>query len=386
MNGLVASPIHVPQAVLDDLQRRLRATRWPDELDDARGVWGPRLGWIQQVCRTWADAYDWRSTEARLAAYPQYETVIDGQRIHFLWIRSAASRRVPLLMTHGWPGSIVEFLDVIDPLVAPERFGVPDAVGFDLVLPSLPGYGFSGPTVASGWDMTRVAQTWRRLMQVLGYGRYAAQGGDWGSMVSTRLALLAPDEMLGLHLNMALAPRRPGAISDTEQTDLDDVVRFVKTGSAYQVIQGRSPQTLAYGLNDSPAGLAAWILDKFQRWSDNDGDVEQAIPLNRLLDNLTVYWITSTINSSTRLYAEAQRAGDFGAATGRVSVPTGIAIYPKEMFRYPRSWLDQAFNVVHYRRMPRGGHFAAMEEPDLFVADVREFFGDLLAASPERLD
>ncbi len=375
--ALVESRIDVADAVLDDLRARLRATRWPDELADARGRWGPRREFVQRLCARWAEGYDWRRTEARLNAYPQFTTTIDGQKVHFLWVRSSASRRMPLLLTHGWPGSVAEFLDVIEPLAHPEKHGAPDAIGFDLVIPSLPGYGFSGPTSESGWNLQRIARAWQTLMARLGYSRYGAQGGDYGSMVSARLALLAPREMIGLHLNMALVPRVDGAMSELEQSDLADVVTFLKTGSAYQVIQGRSPQTVAYGLSDSPAGLAGWILDKFERWSDHDGEPEQAIAADRLLDNLTVYWVTNTINSSMRLYAEAQRADDFGPTREKVMVPTGVAIFPKEMFRYPRAWLEQAFDLVRYERMPRGGHFAAMEEPDLLVADIRAFFAGL---------
>src|SRR5581483_226732 len=249
----------------------LRATRWPDELPGLGGRWGPRRDYLQELCATWADAYDWRKTEAKLNTWPQFETTIDGQNIHLLWVRSPEPGAVPLIMTHGWPGSVVEFVDVIDPLTRPSAHGAAGAPAFDLVVPSLPGYGWSGSTSAAGWNLARIAAAWKELMARLGYDRYAAQGGDWGSMISARLALIARKELIGLHLNMALVPRVAGDISPQEQADLDDVVKFVKTGSAYQVIQGRSPQTLAYGLADSPAGLAAWIIDKFVRWTDNDG-------------------------------------------------------------------------------------------------------------------
>jgi pimeloyl-ACP methyl ester carboxylesterase len=381
MSNIRELNIDVAQSVLDDLRERLNRTRWPDELPGQSGRWGPRRTYLQQLCASWANEYDWRKTERRINSYPNFLTTIDGQQIHFMWIKSAESRRIPLLMTHGWPGSVVEFLDVIDPLVHPSRHGAVGQVGFDLVIPSLPGYGWSGPTTADGWDLRRIARAWKALMSELGYARYAAQGGDWGAMVSARLALIDRDAMIGLHLNLALVPRVEGPIDEREQRDLDDVVDFVKFGSAYQVIQGRSPQTLAYGLSDSPAGLAGWIIDKFDRWTDNDGDLERAIARDRLLDNLTVYWVTNTINSSMRLYAEAQQSNDFGALRARVEVPTALAVFPKEMFRYPRSWLDGAFNLVRYTRMPRGGHFAAMEEPDLFVEDVRAFFRN--AQSPD---
>ncbi len=379
MSDIVPTRIEVPDAVLSDLQARLNATRWPDELGDATGRWGLPLATLKRICDSWANAYDWRRTEARLNRYPQYEVTIDGQKIHFLWIRSPEPRHMPLLVTHGWPGSIVEFLDVIDPLAMPGACGAPGALGFDLVIPSLPGYGWSGPTTESGWTLERIARAWKTLMSLLGYEHYGAQGGDWGSMVSARLALIARKEMIGLHLNMALAPRVDGIVSASEQAELDEVIAFVRSGTAYQVVQGREPQTLAYGLTDSPAGLAGWILDKFNRWTDHDGDLEQAIARDRLIDNLTVFWITNTINSSMRLYAEAQRAGDFGATRARVEVPTAVAVFPRELFRFPKSWIERAFNLVRYERMPHGGHFAAMEAPDLLVADIRAFFTDRMA-------
>jgi epoxide hydrolase len=374
MTKLAETRIAVPEGILRDLRERLNRTRWPDELPGEPGRWGTRKSYLQDLCASWENEYDWRRTEARINAYPNFLTTIDGQQIHFMWIKSSEPNSIPLLMTHGWPGSVVEFLDVIDPLVHPRDHGAAGDVAFDLVIPSLPGYGWSGPTTDSGWNLQRIATAWKTLMSELGYRRYGAQGGDWGAMVSARLAQIDRDAMIGLHLNLALVPRVEGPITEQEQTDLDDVVAFVKFGSAYQVIQGRSPQTLAYGLSDSPAGLAGWIIEKFDRWTDHDGDLEQAVARERLLDNLTVYWVTNTINSSMRLYAEAQRANDFGALRTRVEVPTGLAVFPKEMFRYPRAWLDKAFNLIRYTRMPRGGHFAAMEEPDLFVSDVRAFF------------
>ena len=372
-----AAPIAVAEAQLDDLRGRLRAARWPDELPDARGVWGPPMDRLRQLCTHWAERYDWRKSERRFNQWPSYETHIEGQRVHFFWIRSGRPGAIPLLLTHGWPGSVAEFLDIVGPLTEPDHHGAPGEIAFDVVMPSLPGYGWSGPTRTSGWDLWRIAKAWRELMRRLGYRRYAAQGGDFGSMVSARLALLAPDELLGLHLNMALVPRRPGSIAPDEQADLDEVVDFVKNGSAYQVIHARSSQTLGYGLNDSPVGLAAWIMDKFDRWTDSPSNALHTIPADRLLDNIMVYWVTETVNSSMRLYAEASLKNDLGPTREKVSVPTGVAVFPREMFRFPRSWTEQAFNLVHYRRMSRGGHFAAMEVPDLLVEDIRVFFSDL---------
>jgi pimeloyl-ACP methyl ester carboxylesterase len=372
-----APPIHISDEVLQDLRARLRATRWPDELRDAPGVWGPPLERMKALCAHWADSYDWRATEARFNRWPQYETTIDGQKIHFFWVRSGKADAIPMLLTHGWPGTVAEFLDVVEPLVFPQKHGAEGATAFDLVVPSLPGYGFSGPTTQSGWHLNRVAAAWKELMRRLGYKRYAAQGGDFGSMVSARLALQASDEMIGLHLNMALVPRAEGEITPQEKADLEDVKSFVKSGSAYQVTHARSSQTVGYALNDSPAGLAGWIMDKFDRWTDSKHDALQAIPMDRLLGNLTVYWVTRTITSSMRLYAEATLLEDLGPTKARVEVPTGVAIFPREMFRFPRSWIEHAFNLVHYRRMPKGGHFAAMEVPELLIEDIRTFFGNL---------
>lgn len=372
-----AEPIHVSEQVLLDLRARLRATRWPDELPDARGVWGPSVERMQRLCTRWADGYDWRATEARFNRWAQYRTTIDGQNIHFFWVRSEEPNPIPMLLTHGWPGTVAEFLDIVDPLAAPSAHGAAGKPAFDLVIPSLPGYGWSGPTRQSGWNLARVAAAWRTLMERLGYERFAAQGGDFGSMVSARLALQARERLLGLHLNMPLVPRVPGSITQREQSDLDDVVSFVKYGSSYQVTHARSSQTIGYALNDSPAGLAGWILDKFDRWTDSPGDAFAAVPLDRLLDNLTVYWVTGTITSSMRLYAESTLVDDLGPTRSRVNVPTGVAVFPRELFRFPRSWIEAAFNLVHYRRMERGGHFAAMEVPELLIGDIRDFFAGL---------
>ncbi|MFT4195781.1 epoxide hydrolase family protein [Ottowia sp.] len=375
---LPAEPIHVPEEVLADLRARLRAVRWPDELPDTGGVWGPGVDRMKRLCARWADGYDWGATEARVNQWPQYRTVIDGQDIHFFWLRSTEPNPIPLLLTHGWPGSVMEFLEVAAPLVAPGEHGAAGRPTFDLVIPSLPGYGWSAPPRARGWTLSRVARAWAALMARLGYDRFGAQGGDLGAMVSARLALHAPERMLGLHLTMAVVPHATGEITAQEQADLDDVARFVKYGTTYQATHCLSSQTVGYALNDSPAGLAAWILDKFDRWTDSPQDAFAAVPLDRVLDNLTLYWVTGTIASSMRLYAESRLADDLGPTRGRVEVPTGVALYPREIYRFPRSWIEAAFNLVHYRRMARGGHFAAMEEPDLFVADVRDFFGRLL--------
>jgi microsomal epoxide hydrolase len=272
-------------------------------------------------------------------------------------------------MTHGWPDSVSGFSSVIEPL----------RETFHVVVPSLPGYGWSGPTAAPGWDAARVAQAWKTLMARLGYARYGAQGGDWGAMISARLAALDPEHCIGLHSNLLLAfppPEKAAEISltDAELADLAAAGEFVKERSAYQEIQGKNPQTLGYGLTDSPAGLAGWIVEKFRDWTDNNGSPEDAIPREQILTNITIYWVTKTINSSIRLYCESQRGQNYGPSDEYVSVPTAAAVFPKEIFRVPRAYAESRFNIVRYTRFDRGGHFAALEEPDLFINDVREFF------------
>jgi epoxide hydrolase len=277
---------------------------------------------------------------------------------------------LPLIMTHGWPGSVSEFLDVIEPL----------RESFHVVVPSLPGYGWSGPTTQPGWDVKRVAEAWATLMARLGYDRYGAQGGDWGAMVSAQLAALDSEHMIGLHSNMLLAfPADASGITltDEENADLAAAGAFMQTGSAYQEIQGKNPQTLGYGLTDSPAGLAGWIVEKFRAWTDNNGNPEDAMTRDQILTNITVYWVTKTINSSIRLYCESQRSARFGPVGEYIGVPTAAAVFPKEMFRIPRAYAESRFNLVRYNRFDRGGHFAALEEPDLLVDDIRAFFKEL---------
>ncbi len=364
--------VEVPDAVLDDLRDRLARTRWPDQIPGSGWDYGTDLAYLQDLCEYWRSTFDWRAQEARFNRWPHFLTDIDGQQIHFIHARSENPDALPLIVTHGWPGSVAEFLDVIEPLR--EQFHV--------VAPSLPGYGWSGPTTEPGWDVQRVAESWTTLMARLGYDRYGAQGGDWGAMVSARLAALDPEHCIGLHSNMVLAfPADPSGIELDEQelADLAAAGEFMTRGAAYQEIQGKNPQTLGYGLTDSPAGLAGWIVEKFLVWTDNDGNPEDAVSRDQILTNLTVYWVTKTINSSIRLYCESQRTGRFGPTSEFVSVPTAAAVFPKEIFRIPRPYAQACFNVVRYTRFDRGGHFAALEEPDLFVQDVREFFAGLTA-------
>ena len=365
--------IATPQAALDDLRARLENTRWPDEIQGNDWRYGTDLAYLKGLCESWK-SFDWRAVEARLNAWPQLTTTIDGQRVHAIHAPSPEPNALPLIITHGWPGSVAEFLDVIDPLRDPRRHGGDPADAFHIVAPSIPGYGWSGPTSEAGWDVRRVAQAWKVLMARLGYARYGAQGGDWGSMISSQLAVLDPEHMVGLHLNMVLGIPDDTPLSDTEQADMASTTEFTQTGSAYQQIQGKNPQTLGYGLSDSPAGLAGWIVEKFHHWTHHpDGDLETAVTREQLLANLTIYWVTETINSSTRLYFESQATRRF-PPFDRVEVPTGCAVFPGEIIRMPQTWARNLYNVTHYRRYDRGGHFAALEEPDLFINDVRDFF------------
>jgi pimeloyl-ACP methyl ester carboxylesterase len=364
--------VEVSDAVLDDLRDRLARTRWPDQIPGSGWDYGTDLAYLQDLCAYWETKFDWRAQEDRFNRWPHFLTDIDGQQIHFIHARSDDPNALPLIMSHGWPGSVSEFLDVIEPL----------RESFHVVVPSLPGYGWSGPTTQSGWDVKRVAQAWAALMARLGYDRYGAQGGDWGAMISAQLAALDPEHVIGLHSNMLLAfPEDPSGITltDEENADLASAGAFMQTGSAYQEIQGKNPQTLGYGLTDSPAGLAGWIVEKFRAWTDNDGSPEDAVTRDQILTNITVYWVTKTINSSIRLYCESQRSARFGPVGEYIGVPTAAAVFPKEMFRIPRAYAESRFNLVRYNRFDRGGHFAALEEPDLLVDDIREFFKELRA-------
>lgn len=369
--------IDIPQADLDDLHVRLARTRWPDQLPGAGWDYGIELDYVRELAEYWHTGYDWRVHERRLNSFPQFKTVIDGQNVHFLHVRSAEAGAVPLIITHGWPGSIAEFTEVIGPLTDPKAHGGDPADAFDLVVPSIPGFGFSGPTRERGWDVRRVARAWDELMRRLGYRRYGAQGGDWGSGISRELGLMAPAHLIGVHLNFLFTPV-PG-----DQADLTDEERvrlgvwrdFRATGSGYSAIQSTRPQTLSYALTDSPAGQLAWIAEKFGEWSDGERPGE-AIDRDQLLTNVMMYWLTGTAGSSARLYYEAVRGGASDASAAS-TVPTGVAVFPREITRPIRRFAELSNNIVHWSEFGRGGHFAAMEAPDLLVTDVREFFRPL---------
>lgn len=382
MSDIRPFTISVPEADLVDLRDRLARTRWPDQIPQSGWDYGTDKATLQELCEYWRSGYDWRRWEALLNSFPQFLTEIGGQRVHFLHVRSPHAGALPLVITHGWPGSVFEFYKIIGPLADPTAHGGDAADAFHVVCPSMPGYGWSGPTTTPGWDIRKVAETIAALMAALGYGRYGAQGGDWGAIATAQLGLVDPDHLAGIHMNMVVArapdPANPtDGVTPDEMAGLGAMAHFQEYETGYQRIQGTKPQTLAYGLHDSPAGLAGWLLEKFRTWSDCDGDVYRRFTRDELLTNLMIYWTTGTIGSSVRLYCETTRARRMGSPGERVNVPTGCAIFPKELFQPPRKWAESAFNVTHWTRMPSGGHFAALEEPALLVDDVRAFFRTL---------
>ena len=374
--------IAVDEAVLADLRSRLQHTRWPEAelVDDWRqGV--PRA-WLQAICRYWADGYDWRFREALLNRFAQFTTSIDGLDIHFIHQRSPHAEAMPLLLTHGWPGSVVEFQQVIAPLTDPTAHGGDAADAFHVVCPSLPGFGFSAKPTSTGWGIDRIAAAWATLMARLGYARYGAQGGDWGSAVTSALGALDPAHCAGIHLTLAMGSRPAVGDATGSEPGPDELqalrrAKFYRDwDSGYAKQQATRPQTLGYGLTDSPAGQAAWILEKFWAWTDHDGDPLNLLGRDDLLDNVMLYWVTASAASSARLYWESFGAGRRAARP--VTIPTGVAVYPKEIVPPVRRWMaDSHTDIRHWRVMPRGGHFAAFEQPALFVDDLRAYFSGL---------
>ncbi len=364
--------IAVPDDDLDDLRHRLARTRWPDRecVDD----WGQGvpLDYVRDLAGYWADGYDWRAREAALNRFDQFITELDGLDIHFIHQRSPHPDAFPLLITHGWPGSIVEFHKVIGPLTDPTAHGGTAADAFHVVCPSLPGYGFSGKPTTTGWGVGRIATAWDELMARLGYDRYGAQGGDWGAAVTTELGRRG-GRCVAIHTTMPLA-RPPADLTDPtpeEQRALAAARHYRRWDSGYAKQQSTRPQTRGYGLVDSPVGQLAWIVEKFWAWTDCDGHPENVLSRDELLDNVMLYWVTGSAASSARLYWESFAV--FGS-TDRVRVPTGVARFPREINQAPRHWCEAIYPITHWTDMPRGGHFAAFEQPELFVEDVRTFF------------
>ncbi len=365
--------IAVEQSALDDLRARLHAARWPEPetVDDWNQ--GIPLAYTKELASYWADSYDWRGREEALNRFDHFVTEIQGLDIHFIHQRSPHENALPLLITHGWPGSIVEFNKVIEPLVDPVAFGGSADDAFHVICPSLPGFGFSGKPTDTGWGVEKIAEVWDELMARLGYERYGAQGGDWGSAVTTQIGRNG-GRCVGIHTNMPLG--RPSQQSKDAPTE-EDLAAFAgaqfyaEWDSGYSKQQSTRPQTLGYGLVDSPVGQMAWIVEKFYAWTDCDGHPENVLTKDELLDNVMLYWLNGTGASSGRLYWEsfANMAG-----SGKVEVPTGVASFPKEIVRTPRSWCEAGYNVTHWTTMERGGHFAAFEQPDAYISDVRTFF------------
>lgn len=365
---LHAFRVEVGDAEIADLRARLHRTRWPDQLPGTTWELGTERSFLERLCAHWADDFDVAAFVDRCNRFPQVRTVIDGATIHAIVAESTAEDPLPLLLLHGWPGSVAEYFDVIEPLRARHR----------VIVASLPGYGFSGPTERLGIGPAEIAALMVELMDRLGHPRFVAAGGDWGAIVTSWLAAEHAEHIVGAHMTLLPAPRPEGAstaaLGEREQGLLRRASATMGTGSAYQAIHATRPQSLAYGLTDSPAGLAGWIIEKFYAWSDlDDGDLESVYTLDRLLENISIYWFTGTINSSTRLYMEAFAAGKSPFHGKQVTVPTGHAQYPGELYPTPRAWAEPSFNIVHWQEMERGGHFAAMELPTVYAADLDAF-------------
>jgi pimeloyl-ACP methyl ester carboxylesterase len=379
--------IGVPEEDLVELRRRIAATRWPDRETVGDRSQGVQLAKLQELVRYWGTDYDWRKAEAKLNALPQFMTELDGLDIHFIHIRSRHEDALPLIMTHGWPGSVLELLKVIEPLTDPTAHGGKAEDAFHLVLPSMPGYGFSARPQGTGWGPDRIARAWDELMRRLGYEHYVSQGGDWGAVVSDKLAAQAPAGLLGIHVNMpATVPPEiakalllggppPAGLSPEEKRAYEGMDALYKTGSGYGLMMVTRPQTLGYSLADSPVGLAAWFYDKFANWTYSGGDPERSLTRDEMLDDITLYWLTHTGTSGARLYWE-NNANNFNAVD--VSTPSAITVFPGEIYRAPRSWAEQAYhNLIYFNEVDKGGHFAVWEEPELFSEEIRAAFRSL---------
>jgi len=384
--------VEVPEADLVDLRRRVAATRWPDRETVSDQSQGVQLAKIQELARYWATDYDWRAVEARLNALPQFVTRIDGLDIHFLHVHSRHPNALPMIITHGWPGSVLELLKVIEPLTDPTAYGGRAEDAFDLVIPSMPGYGFSARPDHPGWDPDHIARAWAELMGRLGYDRYVAQGGDWGSVVADAMARQAVPGLVGIHVNMPATvpaelveainngdPAPPGLTAD-EKAAFESLSTFFAKNAAYGAMMVTRPQTLGYGLSDSPAGLAAWMYDKFAQWTYTGGRPERTLTMDEMLDDISLYWLTNSAVSSAQLYWENNN-NNFSAGAQRtadISIPVAVTVFPGEIYQAPRSWAEQSYPGLRYfNQVSKGGHFAAWEEPELFADEIRAAFRSL---------
>lgn len=372
--------ISVPDSVLADLRERLARTRLPDEVHGSGWDYGTNLAYLNELLAYWRERYDWRKHERELNTYAHFKARVDDLNIHFIHEQGRGPNPKPLLLIHGWPGSVYEFQQIIPMLTDPAAHGGKVGESFTVIAPSLPGYGFSDHPTRRAVGIETMARMFHKLMtEVLGYQRYGAQGGDWGSAITSCIGYEFQPSLYGIHVNMIGAGPADGRApaNDEEKKFFAAAEKFRHEEAGYQAIQGTKPQTLAYGLNDSPAGLAAWIVEKFRTWSDCGGDVERRFTKDQLLTNVMIYWVTETINSSTRLYYETRHNPWRMKSGTKIETPSAIALFPGELLLPPRSWAERAYNVKRWTVMPRGGHFAAMEEPALLAADVRAFFSEL---------
>lgn len=367
--------IDVSEAVLDDLRDRLARTRFPDQIEDAGWSYGTDLSYLKELCAYWRTGFDWRAQERALNRFDHFRTKINGLGIHFIHQRSKEKNAIPLIITHGWPGSFVEFTKIIGPLTDPVGHGGRAEDAFHVICPSIPGYGFSDAPKESGFECRQMAEIFAKLMAKLGCTQYGAQGGDWGGVISAWLAAIDTAHVKGLHLNMGDAPEETST-EEAEELSPKETEDLEKMNQGYAAIQATKPQSLGYALNDSPAGLAAWIVEKFHGWSDCGGNVEKKFTKDELLTNIMIYWVTQTITSSMRLYYEIRATGPKWVPEEKVTVPTGFTL-SRSVPQTHRKSIEELYNVTYWNVMPSGGHFAALEEPDLLVEDIRMFFRDL---------
>ena len=367
--------MHVPDRVLIDLRRRLADSNWPDQLPGTTWEYGVDIKKVRELADYWQNGYDWRAQEAKINQFHQFTTEIDGQQIYFIHERSTHTDAIPLMLIHGWPGSILEFEKLIEPLTRPKD---KNGLAFDVIIPSLPGFGYSGPTTTRGWGPQRMAKALVVLMDRLGYSKYGIQGGDWGSAVAQDMAYQAPAHVIGLHLNLIyVPPPNQAAVANMSDAERKRYSYFDREVSSFFFLQASEPQTLAYALNDSPLGWLAWMIGKFQLLTDNSGDFLTAVDRDTFLTDVTLYWVTGTIGSAMRIYRENRLTREEMAPTPHLETPVGYADFPKEVAVPPFRWITQTYNVIQKTGMPKGGHFAALEQPDLLVADIRKFFAKI---------